>query len=373
INNPPRGIGDTTVDRAAMLAAQQGCSLWEIVSHAADYPDLQRAAGKLRLFSDLIRELTDLSRSMELPAFYEEVMARTGYVAMLQGKNDIESRSRLENVRELLTSINSYLENAEGEPSLAGFLDEIALYTDLDNHDPSEEAVVMMTMHAAKGLEFPVVFVVGMEEGIFPGMRAIGETEEMEEERRLCYVALTRAKEHLHLTCAGQRMLFGRTTSNLPSRFTDEIPPELLERSGRSYRSRCFDGDDDYGYARRREDWMDEGFESGKPSYAARQDAYRQPGRTASYGGAYGSFERRTPAPQRPAPAPKPAAPARSAAPAALPQFAKGDMVEHKAFGTGMVLTVQKMGGDALLEIAFDGVGTKKLMLKAAAQHMKKR
>ncbi|MDD6159786.1 MAG: UvrD-helicase domain-containing protein, partial [Oscillospiraceae bacterium] len=114
INNPPRGIGDTTVDRAAMLAAQQGCSLWEVVSHAADYPDLQRAAGKLRLFSELIRDLTDLSRSMALPAFYEEVMARTGYVAMLQGKNDIESRSRLENVRELLTSINSYLENAEG-------------------------------------------------------------------------------------------------------------------------------------------------------------------------------------------------------------------------------------------------------------------
>ena len=129
----------------------------------------------------MIDELTALSWTMELPAFYEEVTARTGYSAMLSAKNDVESRTRLENVRELLTSIQGYLDNAEGEPSLAGFLDEIALYTDLDSHNPDEDAVVMMTMHAAKGLEFPVVFVVGMEEGIFPGMRTIGDPEEMEE------------------------------------------------------------------------------------------------------------------------------------------------------------------------------------------------
>ena len=154
---------------------------------------------------------------------------------MLESKNTVEDRTRLENVRELLTSINGYLENAGEEPSLAGFLDEIALYTDLDSHDPDQDCVVMMTMHSAKGLEFPVVFVVGAEEGIFPGIRAIGETEEMEEERRLCYVAMTRAKEKLYLTCANQRMLFGRTSSNRPSRFVDEIPTEHLERSGRTF------------------------------------------------------------------------------------------------------------------------------------------
>ncbi|MDE6954917.1 MAG: ATP-binding domain-containing protein, partial [Oscillospiraceae bacterium] len=235
INNPPRGIGPATVEKARAIAAREGLPLWDVIARAGDYPELQKAANKLGAFVSLLDGLTELSRTMDLVNFYEEVVARTGYAAMLQAKHDIESRSRLENVRELLTSINSYLENADGEPSLAGFLDEIALYTDLDSHDPNEDAVVMMTMHSAKGLEFPTVFVVGMEEGIFPGLRAIGEAEEMEEERRLCYVALTRAKERLFLTCAGQRMLFGRTSTNRPSRFAGEIPAELLEQSGRSY------------------------------------------------------------------------------------------------------------------------------------------
>ena len=175
INNPPRGIGQTTVERARAIADRDGLSLWDVVSQARNHPELQKAAPRLEQFAQLIRDLSALSRTMDLPAFYEETVARTGYAAMLQTKNDIESRTRLENVRELLTSINGYLENAEGEPTLAGFLDEIALYTDLDSHDPDEDAVVMMTMHSAKGLEFPTVFVVGMEEGIFPGIRAIGE------------------------------------------------------------------------------------------------------------------------------------------------------------------------------------------------------
>lgn len=248
-------------------------SLWQVVSHGADYPELQKAAGKLNQFAAMIDELTALSWTMELPAFYEEVTARTGYSAMLSAKNDVESRTRLENVRELLTSIQGYLDNAEGEPSLAGFLDEIALYTDLDSHNPDEDAVVMMTMHAAKGLEFPVVFVVGMEEGIFPGMRTIGDPEEMEEERRLCYVALTRAKQRLYLTCAGQRMLFGRTSSNRPSRFAGEIPAELLEQSGRNYL--------DPG---RDEDW--DGFDQTRPQVSTYRNPYSRGGsvRPAAYG-----------------------------------------------------------------------------------------
>ncbi len=354
INNPPRGIGNATVERARTAAAQSGLSLWEVVSHAGDYPELQKAAGKLGRFAALIEELTALSRTLDLENFYEEAVARTGYAAMLQAKNDVESRTRLENVRELLTSIKGYVENAE-EPSLAGFLDEIALYTDLDSHDPDEDAVVMMTMHSAKGLEFPTVFVVGMEEGIFPGLRAIGEAEEMEEERRLCYVALTRAKERLYLTCAGQRMLFGRTSSNRPSRFAGEIPAELLDQSGRS----CLDpapagddGEEDFGQI-------------------PRVSTFREP-----YRPAYGGGERR--GAYTPARSQKPAAsrPAFRSAPAdsgpALPEYRKGDMVEHKAFGQGMVLSAQKMGGDVLLEIAFDGVGTKRLMLKTSAQYIKK-
>ena len=358
INVPTRGIGQKTIDTAQTLAMQNGVSLWEVVSHPRQYPDLQKAAPRLAQFTDMMEELRKLSGELSLPDFYEEVIAKTGYAVALEAKNTVEDRTRLENVRELLTSINGYLENAEGEPSLAGFLDEIALYTDLDNHDPSEDCVVMMTMHSAKGLEFPVVFVVGVEEGIFPGIRAIGEAEEMEEERRLCYVAMTRAKEKLYLTCAGQRMLFGRTSCNRPSRFTGEIPPEFVEQSGKTYLS---EPDDDAAGR----------WQSPRHSYAP------VPGGGAPY--QYGT--KYQPAPPRSAVTaanrvPQPvhgAHPMQPAKPAAsLPTYQKGDMVVHKAFGKGMVTSVQAMGGDALIEIAFDNVGTKRLMLKSAAQHMSK-
>ncbi len=358
INNPPRGIGNATVEKARAIAARNGLSLWDVVSRAGDYPELQKPAKKLVEFAALIDGLTQLARTMDLPSFYEEVAARTGYAAMLQAKNDIESRTRLENVRELLTSINGYVENAEGEPSLAGFLDEIALYTDLDNHDPDEDAVVMMTMHSAKGLEFPTVFVVGMEEGIFPGIRAIGEMEEMEEERRLCYVALTRAKERLYLTCASQRMLFGRTSNNRPSRFAGEIPAELLEQSGRSFLDPAPTG----------EDWDE--FDQ-----TLQVSTYREPYRQAQPSRSFDNGERRsTYTPGREGkPASRPGFQSAVSAPAAgLPEYQKGDMLEHKAFGRGMVLSTQKAGGDTLLEIAFDNVGTKRLMLKFTAQLMKK-
>ena len=367
INNPPRGIGSTTIDKARAIAAEKELSMWEVISHAGDYPDLQKAAARL--------ELAALSHTMDLPAFFDEVVNRTGYAAMLQMKNDIESRTRLENVRELLTSINGYMENAE-EPTLAGFLDEIALYTDIDSHDPGEDSVVMMTMHSAKGLEFPVVFVVGMEEGIFPGMRTIGDPEEMEEERRLCYVALTRAKERLILTCASQRMLFGHTTNNRPSRFAGEIPAELIEASGRSYLD---------PYASQANDW-DDFDQTPRPSYRSPygRSEGRYPVRERSTGSYTGGYPRRPEAasahprpgtsPSRPAPA-RPSRPSGSASSrpaAALPDIRPGDAVEHKAFGRGMVTSAQKIGGDILLEIAFDGVGTKRLMLKSAAQYLKK-
>jgi DNA helicase-2/ATP-dependent DNA helicase PcrA len=300
---------------------------------------------------------------MPLDQFYEELILRTGYGTMLESKNTVEDRTRLENVRELLTSINGYLENAGEEPSLAGFLDEIALYTDLDSHDPEQDCVVMMTMHAAKGLEFPVVFLVGAEEGIFPGMRAIGEQEEMEEERRLCYVAMTRAKEKLYLTCANQRMLFGRTSANRPSRFTEEIPEKLLERAGKTYLSGVGGAEADG------DDW------GAMPSRSSGYTGYQRPTHSAYGGGragqtqgapAYGGFTRAMSGESRPRKQPA------AAGGGQVPSFQKGDAVQHTAFGRGMILAVQKMGGDALVEIAFDNVGTKRLMLKAAAAHMKK-
>ena len=360
INVPARGIGQKTVDTAQTLAVQEGKSLWEIIKNARAYPDLQKAAAKLAQFTDMMEELRALAGELDLPNFYEEVLARTGYAVALEAKNTVEDRTRLENVRELLTSINSYIENAEGGPSLSGFLDEIALYTDLDNHDPSEDCVVMMTMHSAKGLEFPVVFVVGVEEGIFPGSRAIGDDEEMEEERRLCYVAMTRAKERLCLTCAGQRMLFGRTSANRPSRFVGEIPGEYVEQSGRNFLSEPDDA------AGRWQSPRPGGMSADRPGVYGGHGAggYQRPAQGArpAYGGV------------RSAPAPRPGTPAARPRPdaGALPAFQKGDTVIHKAFGKGMVTSVQPMGGDALIEIAFDSVGTKRLMLKSARQHMSK-
>ena len=349
LNNPPRGIGPATVQRAQAIAAAEHRPVWEVIRNARAYPELQKAAARLAQFADLMSGLRRQAGELPLPDFYEQVVSRTGYAVMLEAKDTVEDRTRLENVRELLTSINSYIEDAEGEPTLAGFLDTIALYTDLDNHDPNEDCVVMMTMHAAKGLEFPVVFVVGVEEGIFPGIRAIGETEEMEEERRLCYVAMTRAKERLYLTCASQRMLFGRTSANRPSRFVGEIPAEYVQASGRSYWS----APDDDAAGR----WTAPSTRS--PS-ADRPSAYGAPRVPMGAG-----------SPRR-----SPSAPRgglgrlETKAPASLPSFQKGDAVVHKAFGTGMILNVTPMGGDALVEIAFDKGGTKRLMLKSAAQHM---
>ena len=369
INNPPRGIGQTTVQRAQAIAAERGVSLWSVVSRPREWPDLQKAAPRLAQFAELMEGLRQLSRTMPLPEFYEELLSRTGYAVMLEGKNTVEDRTRLENVRELLTSINGYLENAGEEPSLAGFLDEIALYTDLDQRDDSENCVVMMTMHAAKGLEFPVVFVVGAEEGIFPGVRAIGEAEEMEEERRLCYVAMTRAKERLFMTCASQRMLFGRTSSNLPSRFLEEIPEEYLRREGRRTPAPA----DDAGGYWSAPDRPERSARPGGTGYAARGSYPSSSGRSGGYGAGV-SAGRSAPARSGSAGTGMGYAAHRSAAAGApAEQFRKGDMVEHTAFGAGMVLSVQPMGGDALLEIAFDRVGTKRLMRNAAAKHMKKR
>jgi DNA helicase-2/ATP-dependent DNA helicase PcrA len=219
---------------------------------------------------------------------------------------------------------------------LAGFLDNIALYTDLDSQTDADNCVTMMTMHSAKGLEFPYVFVVGMEDGLFPGNRAMGDAEEMEEERRLCYVAMTRAKEKLTMTNARQRTLYGRTTPAMASRFLNEIPEENMEWLSKP---------EPRPAVSRWEDWSDDA--------------------PVTYS-------------QMPTAAPKkPMAEAgglkkKPAAAAPMLQLKAGESIVHDAFGNGMVLSVRPMGNDALIEVAFDKVGTKKLMLKAAGSHIKK-
>ena len=318
INQPPRGIGGKTLEVIERQSAAEGRPLYSVLCNARSYPALERAEGKLQQFAELIESCVELSRTMPLPEFYDELLIRTGYAAMLEQKGDVESRTRLENVRELRSSILTYLENADA-PSLSGFLEEIALYTDIEQYDRTADAVVMMTVHSAKGLEFPEVYLVGAEDGLFPSARAIGEPEEMEEERRLCYVAITRAKRRLTITCAHQRMLYGRTTVSRPSRFLAEIPEELVERKQHT-----------------------------QPRFV--QQAKPRPRPTMPHSDTLGSHHASGP----------------------VIDFRKGDTVEHDVFGRGLVLSVLPTGNDKMLEIAFDQIGTKRLMANFAASRMRK-
>ncbi len=342
INNPPRGIGPKAQETAIRLATAEGKSLYSVVSDPYSYGPLEKSAMKFMQFTAIIEGLAELlDTGISLPDFYDEVLGRSGYEAMLLGKPTEENITRLENVRELKSSILAYCQNSE-EPTLAGFLEEIALYTDIEEYNAGDDAIVMMTMHSAKGLEFPHVFLVGFEDGLFPGMRSIGDREEMEEERRLCYVAITRAKQTLTISYARQRMLYGRTNATIKSRFLGEIPESCLIYKG-AVRPR--QAGMDFG------GWS--GFSDFSDNYIPRQmpqnQAFRERQQRSGVTTYVSQNEKKT-----------------------MLELNKGDMVLHAAFGRGMVLSVMKMGGDALVEIAFDDIGTKKLMAKTASAHMKK-
>ncbi len=328
INNPPRGIGAKSVETAAAIAAQNGTSLFEVIKKADLYPELSRSAPRMLLFAGMIGELIAQKDELAPDLLYDQLVDRTGYLSMLEEKNTVEDSARAENIKELKTSIINYKNETEA-PTLEGYLADVALYTDMDNYENGDDCVVMMTMHSAKGLEFPNVFVVGCEEGIFPGVRAIGEPDEMEEERRLCYVAITRAKKRLFLSCARQRMIFGRTTANRVSRFIDEIPPEHIEKRG-----------------------IPKGYGYSEKSSVQKEFAQRAPSHTVR----------------------RPVAPPPSSLPKAAeaPKFTVGDRVLHKAFGEGKLVKMTPMGNDYLIEIEFDSGVVKKLMLRAAVQYMVK-
>ena len=326
INVPARGIGAKSIDTVRELAQANGCPMFEILDKADDYPELQRSAIKLRNLANFIKELREYAKTATPDALYDELLARTGYILALETKGTVDDIARVENVRELKTSIIDYMKES-GDNTLEGYLANVALYTDMDSYDPDADCVILMTMHSAKGLEFPTVFVVGMEDGIFPSMRAIGEGDEMEEERRLCYVAITRAKERLYLTCARQRMIFGRTTMNKLSRFVSEIPEEHLHKNTPSYEKR-------------------------EKTWEERKAQHRP--RFKDKGLSFAASAPETPKPEN------------------TETFALGDSVRHKAFGSGVITKMSPMGGDYLIEINFESVGVKKLMLRAAAQYMTK-
>ena len=345
VNQPPRGIGDTTLERAAAIAQSEGRSLYEVLEHVEDYGELKRSAGSIRGFIAIIRETRELAEG-PLDELYDFLLQRSGYVAMLESKDIQENVTRLENVLELKSNIVNFMKERGGNGALQDFLDEMALYSDTDEMDDADNRVSLMTMHSAKGLEFPTVYIAGAEDGLFPGLRSIGDDAEMEEERRLCYVAITRARKKLYITNARQRMVFGRTQNNLPSRFIASIPEELMERLPKERR----DGSG----------WSGVSLNSSyRPAETPRATGGYRPGSS------YGYSRPATPTPKKPAP---------KVQPPSAPQLklSAGDTVEHSAFGRGTVLAVRPMGPDSILEIAFEKEGTKKLMLSSAGKFMKK-
>ena len=327
INTPKRSIGDRSVEVAAQIGQQTGETLFEVVSHAKDYPALSRAANKMTLFAAQMQGLIELNNDEEvtLGELYDELVERIDYLNFLKTDDPESAEDRAANVQELASNLRRFEEeNPEG--TLSDFLEEVSLITDIDNYDNNADSVVLMTVHSAKGLEFPVVFLPGMEENIFPGMASVYVPSEVEEERRLAYVAITRAKEELYIFHAESRMIFGMTNRNRVSRFVEEIPETLIEHT----RSR------DYSVR-----------PVSMPSFGGAKPFGEAP-KTKSVAEAGGFM-------------PKP-----RVKPAPAGTYRVGDTVLHKAFGTGLIVSATPMANDTLLEVAFDKVGTKKLFANFA-------
>lgn len=326
INEPKRKIGEATVKAVEELANHFGETMFSVMQNAASYPALSKAANKLREFTELILGLREIAAIEPLDILIDKVLDLTGYRAMLEALDEEEGKTRLENVNELISNaVEFIIGRPEGEATLSAFLEEVALVADIDNYDPNAEAVVMMTVHSAKGLEFPVVFLPALEENVFPSSQSMYDEAELEEERRLAYVAITRAKQKLFLTHTRERLLYGKTSFNKLSKFVSEIPESLLDTVKAP--ERTFGGTT--GMTRT-------GFApSTKPKPQISGELTRKP-----------TFGTQAPKPQS----------------FAKETFAAGDVVVHQLFGRGVVLSVTAMGADLLYEIAFDNAGTKKMM-----------
>ncbi len=320
INVPKRGIGATTLEKASEIAAGLGESIYSVIKDADVYPQLSRAATKLKSFVALIDGLMEAEQSGDysLAELYNLILEHTDYEKYLKTEKD-NPDVRIENIEELSSNIIKFEEDYAEEASLSNFLEEISLQTDIDNYDAEADSSVMMTLHSAKGLEFPVVFIAGLEEGVFPSIATMMNPDELNEERRLAYVGITRAKEKLYITKAKSRMLMGHTSYNKVSRFVNEIPPELLNYTGEKKTFASTNG-----------------FSASSSHISIGAGSKFTPNK---------SFNTFT----------KPAIKSGTV-------YKKGDCVFHKVFGKGMIMKTEKMGNDTMLEVAFDKAGTKTLM-----------
>lgn len=353
INVPKRGIGDTTFEKARQLAIEEGKSIFEVIMNPYNYPALSRAASKLSTFAVMISTLVEKKDKMRLSQFIEEVMNTTGIIDELQKDNAPESKARIENLKEFLSAAVEYENDEEHDfedefSTLSSFLESLALVSDADDIENDENYVLLMTMHSAKGLEFPVVFLVGFEEGIFPGARSLDSEFEMEEERRLCYVGITRAQEMLYITNSYMRMLFGTTKYHQHSRFIDEIPVNLLTNPNERH-----------GFNRSAER---------KEQKSSNAIAFGRQIRSVS--DINSSFLKSLRKNESPASSIKSFSGSSSGVAQAtagkkilnVRDLKTGLRVKHKKFGVGTITKLDVKGNDTTVEINFDGFGMRRLL-----------
>ena len=412
INEPARKIGATTIDVIADLAGQEGVSMLEIIRHADQYAKLSRAIAPLYKFYQIYERLQDSLENKTLDEFASDVIEITGYKAMLEAdaaKGHEDAADRLQNLGQLVNNVKNYCDQQGEEASLEGYLEDIALISDIDNYNESADQVVLMTIHSAKGLEFPYVFLIGMEEGVFPSEMSKYSEADLEEERRLAYVGITRAKKELYISNSVTRMLYGRTQRNEHSRFLREIEPEYLEETrspvleqrsrlggwGSSYSDTVPGGASGYsgasGWGRgsssygsyggstgygNRSGYLNREYNAGESrgfgsGYAGRGSSSSGYGSgysgSASSSGGFGSGYSRPAAPKTPAKQINfTGTPAAKTNANTTKRYEPGDVVEHKVFGRGTVVAVKPAAGDQIVEIRFEKVGIKKTMANFA-------
>ena len=334
INEPRRKIGEVTLNAVESIADETGQSMFEVMREAYRHVALSRSAHILVGFAEMIDGLRKmLDDGCPLDAFVANVLERSGYRQMLIDGGEAE-KDRLDNVDEFVSGVIEYMKNNE-EPTLTGFLEETALVADVDRFDETADAVVLMTIHSAKGLEFPVAIIPGLEEGIFPGMQSQNDPSELEEERRLAYVAITRAKKELFLFHSERRLLYGRTMYNPISRFVEDIPTELIDEKIKKQQKPA----SEYSWG------------GGKTYFTSSESQSGGNMRPVQRPGTVPTVKKSTSPAIKTAPLKKPAE-----------LFAPGDRVKHPAFGIGDVISAKQMGSDILYEVIFENVGTKKLM-----------
>ena len=319
INEPKRKIGNATLEKARNIAREKETSLYDVISHADDYPEFKTAIKKLLAFSEIIQSLIKLKDTVTIEDLTGRILNDTGYMPALVMEDTTESKTRIENLGEFISVITEFEKNEETGNTLGEFLENISLVSDIDGYDENEDSAVLMTIHSAKGLEFPIVFLSGLEEGLFPGMRSMESDDDIEEERRLCYVAITRAKEQLYITKTISRTIHGKTMPTTASRFFREIPVEYLEDKT-TLQPKVAKVMQDLGVrnasAPKKEVYMTKGFGSSVKSSGSTDYS----------------------------------------------KFKAGDAVEHRTFGRGEILKATPCGNDCILEIQFESIGFKRLM-----------